>query len=80
MKWVLGAAGRAGERVGVLEAGAGAWSTPLPLLTTRGGLVPHLTRETLALLPWSQGAPVIAPLQHHIGQVGVGFCFLLWSG
>jgi len=52
----------------VMEAGAGAWSTPLPLLTTRGGLVPHLIKETLALLPWSQGAPVIAPLQHHIGQ------------
>jgi len=56
------------DRVGALELGSAVCATPFPLLTTRGGCVPHLTKETLAHLPWAKGAPVVAPLQHHVNQ------------
>ena len=62
MRWVLERTARAGERVGRLELAGSLSPTPFPLLSTRGGLPPHLTRETLALLPWARAAPALAPL------------------
>jgi hypothetical protein len=76
MRWVLERTARAGERAGLLELAGGAPSpTPFPLLSTRGGLPPHLTKETLALLPWARGVPALAPLQYHIDQVRVPLLF-----
>jgi len=72
MKFLATHLGKARERVGQLELGAAAGvcvcSTPFPVLTSTGGLLPHLTKETLAKLPWARGLPVLAPLQHHINQ------------
>ena len=68
MRWLLEAVGRAGERTGRLEIGSAVVGTPSPLLTLKGGLLPHLTKETLAHLSWAKGAPIIAPLQHHVDQ------------
>jgi len=68
MRWLLEAVGRAGERTGRLEIGGAVVGTPSPLLTLKGGLLPHLTKETLAHLLWAKGAPIIAPLQHHVDQ------------
>lgn len=68
MRWVLEGLGKAGERAGKLELGSALLPTPGPLLVTQGGLLPHLTQETLAHLPWARSAPVVAPLQHHLKQ------------
>jgi hypothetical protein len=50
MKFVVEQAGRAGERAGQLELAARTFATPLPLLHSRGGAIPHLTQETLLYL------------------------------
>ena len=70
MKFQLERVGRGGERAGVLKLGSST-ATPFPLLVTRGGLVPHLTRETLQKLPWAEGALLAAPVQHHVLQVKI---------
>jgi hypothetical protein len=56
MNFVLEQVGRAGERAGQLELGSRIFSTPFPLLNTRGGSIPHLTQETLLYLDIS-GTP-----------------------
>ena len=61
MRWLLDAVGRVSERTGRLEISGAVVNTPSPLLTSRGGLLPHLTKETLAHLPWAQGAPILTP-------------------
>ena len=68
MRWLLDAVGRVSERTGRLEISGAVVNTPSPLLTSRGGLLPHLTKETLAHLPWAQGAPILTPFQHHVDQ------------
>ena len=50
MNFALEQLGRAGERAGQLELGSRLFATPLPLLSTRGGTLPHLTQETLQYL------------------------------
>ena len=55
----------------MLKLGSSSTATPFPLLVTRGGLVPHLTRETLQKLPWAEGALLAAPVQHHVLQVKI---------
>ena len=68
MRWLLEAVGRARERSGKLEIGSAVVGTPGALLTLKGGLLPHLTKETLGHLLWAKGAPIVCPIQHHVDQ------------
>lgn len=43
-------------------------ATPLPLLTTRYGSVPHLTRDTLKHVTVAENAPLLVAYQHHVNQ------------
>ncbi len=63
MKFVVEQAGRAGERAGQLELAARTFATPLPLLHSRGGAIPHLTQETLLYLENSGTVPYIPKIQ-----------------
>ena len=45
--------------------------TPLPLLATKYGSVPHLTRDTLKHVHVAEHAPLLAAYQHHVNQVKV---------
>jgi hypothetical protein len=65
MKFVLDQLGRGGERAGQLELGSRIFSTPFPLLNTRGGTLPHLTQETLLYLEQS-GNKSSAPWRFHV--------------
>jgi len=68
MKFVVEQLGKAGERAGQLELIAGQSSaTPFPLLLTKGGCVPHLTRETMAHINIDR-SPLLVPFQHHVKQ------------
>jgi len=68
MKFVVEQLGKAGERAGQLELVAGQSSpTPFPLLLTKGGCVPHLTRETMAHINIDKN-PLLVPFQHHVKQ------------
>lgn len=63
--------GKAGERAGQMELVVGQPSaTPFPLLLTKGGCVPHLTRETMVHLNIDKH-PVLVPFQHHARQTKV---------
>ena len=53
-----------GERLGQLELADQRHLTPLALLVTRGGAVPHLTRDTLALVDLADNSPLLVPYQH----------------
>ena len=53
-----------GERLGQLELAEQRHVTPLALLLTRGGAVPHLTRHTLSLVGVASTAPLLVPYQH----------------
>ena len=53
-----------GERLGQLELAEQRHLTPLALMVTRGGAVPHLTRDTLALVDLADNNPVLVPYQH----------------
>eukprot|EP00088_Acartia_fossae_P018368 TRINITY_DN20614_c0_g2_i1.p1 TRINITY_DN20614_c0_g2~~TRINITY_DN20614_c0_g2_i1.p1 ORF type:complete len:378 (-),score=48.48 TRINITY_DN20614_c0_g2_i1:36-1169(-) len=46
------------------------FQTPFPLLNTKGGAIPHLTRETLDYLNMPQ-ASILIPLQYHSHQIDV---------
>jgi len=71
MKFVVEQLGKAGERAGQLELLAGQPSaTPFPLLATKGGCVPHLTKETMAHLNIDK-YPLLVPFQHHARQTKV---------
>ena len=74
MKYVLEHVSRAGERLGHLELVTDtghAHVTPLPLLLTRYGAVPHLTRDTLKHVDVAATAPLLVPYQHHVRQIRV---------
>jgi len=79
MKFVLESLAKDGGRCGVLELfnhssnSSVATGTPFPLLLSKGGCVPHLTRETLDLLDdnWAPTWPVLAPLSSHFAQTNV---------
>ena len=45
-------------------------ATPFPLELTKGGCVPHLTRETMAHIN-SEKNPLLVPFQHHVKQAKV---------
>jgi len=63
--------GKAGERAGQMEILAGqSTPTPFPLLSTKGGCVPHLTRETMMHLNMER-QPLLIPFQHHARQTKV---------
>ena len=71
MKFVVEQLGKAGERAGQLEILAGqSTPTPFPLLSTKGGCIPHLTRETLMHLNMER-QPLLVPFQHHARQTKV---------
>ena len=53
-----------GERLAQLELSDQRHRTPLALLLTRAGAVPHLTRETLGLLELADTSPVLVPYQY----------------
>lgn len=68
MKFVVEQLGKAGERAGQLDLVYGhGTATPFPLLLTKGGCVPHLTRETMDLLNIGKH-PLLVPFQHHARQ------------
>ena len=67
MNFAIEHLGRAGERAGNLELKSRIFSTPFPLLSTKGGSVPHLTRETLAYLNLPETA-VLLPYANHATQ------------
>jgi len=74
MKFVLEHVGKAGERLGHLELvsdSALSQVTPLPLLLTRYGAVPHLTRDTLKHVSAVDHVPLLVPYQHHVKQLKV---------
>lgn len=79
MKFMVESLGKVGERFGTLELSSISscsvvpTATPFPLLLTKGGCVPHLTRETLAQLDpsWGSTWPVLAPLTSHVKQTKV---------
>ncbi len=66
MKFVVEQAGRAGERAGQLELAARTFATPLPLLHSRGGAIPHLTQETLLYL--ENSGTVCRHLKYSVGS------------
>ena len=70
MNFAIEHLGRAGERAGNLELKTKLFSTPFPLLTTKGGSVPHLTRETLAYLNLPETA-VLLPYANHATQTDI---------
>ena len=53
-----------GERLAQLELSDQRHRTPLALLLTRAGAVPHLTRDTLGLLELADTSPVLVPYQY----------------
>jgi hypothetical protein len=68
MKFVVEQAGRAGERAGQLELAARTFATPLPLLHSRGGAIPHLTQETLLYLENSGTVCTGRHLKYSVGS------------
>lgn len=58
---------KGGDRAGKLELRSRTFQTPFPLLTTKGGAVPHLTKETLGYLNLAESA-VLFPFQYHATQ------------
>ena len=70
MNFAIEHLGRAGERAGNLELKTKLFSTPFPLLTTKGGSVPHLTRETLAYLNLPETA-ILLPYANHATQTDI---------
>ena len=71
MKFLVEQVARSGERLGQLELVADTvTATPAPLLATRYGCVPHLTRATLRHVTprAAQEAPLLASWQHHVKQ------------
>ena len=74
MKFLVEQVARSGERLGQLELVADTvTATPAPLLATRYGAVPHLTRATLRHVTprAAQEAPLLASWQHHVKQQAV---------
>ena len=53
-----------GERLAHLELSEQRHLTPLALLLTRAGAVPHLTRDTLALVELADTSPLLVPYQY----------------
>jgi len=71
MRLVIEHVGKGGERAGQLEMRGGrVLATPLLLTSTRGGAVPHLTRETLGFMN-HKFPPVNLPFQYHVKQTKV---------
>jgi len=72
MRLVIEHVGRSGARAGQLELRKETvLSTPLLLVSTRGGAVPHLTRETLGHI-WPVAPPAVnVPYQWHVKQADV---------
>lgn len=70
MKFVLEQVARTGERAAHLDLRGKVFATPFPLVTTRGGAVPHLTRETLSYLGLAESA-VLLPYQYHATQTDI---------
>ena len=70
MNFAIEHLGKAGERVGNLEIKSRIFQTPLPLLNTKGGAVPHLTKETLAYLNLPPTLTLL-PFQYHAKQTDV---------
>ena len=53
-----------GERLAHLELAEQSHRTPLALLLTRAGAVPHLTRDTLDLVELASSSPLLVPYQY----------------
>lgn len=70
MNFVVEHLGRAGERVGILELKNRIIQTPCPIINTKGGAVPHLTRETLKYLHLPESL-FLLPYQYHSKQTDV---------
>ena len=70
MNFAIEHLGKAGERVGNLEIKSKLFATPCPLLNTRGGAVPHLTKETLEYLHLP-AAITLLPYQYHAKQTDI---------
>jgi len=71
MRLVIDHVGRGGERAGQLEMRGGrVLATPLLLVSTRGGAVPHLTRETIGFMS-DPFPPINLPFQYHVKQTEV---------
>lgn len=71
MRLVIDHVGRGGERAGQLELRGGrVLATPLLLVSTRGGAVPHLTRETIGFMN-DPSPPINLPFQYHVKQTEV---------
>lgn len=64
MRLVLEKVLASGERLAQLELSEQRHRTPLALLLTRAGAVPHLTRDTLALVELADTCPVLVPYQY----------------
>ena len=72
MKFVLEHVTKTGERLGHLEIVSDKiHTTPCPLLLTKYGSVPHLTRDTLKHVTVADSVPLLVPYQHHVKQVHV---------
>jgi len=70
MKFLVEQTAKAGERLGQLEiVNERFHATPVALLTTRYGSVPHLTRDTLKHVSAAEQAPLLVAYQHHVNQV-----------
>jgi len=70
MKFNVEHIGRLGERAGHLEIRSKVFPTPFPLLTSRRGSIPNLTRETLEYLNLPETV-VLHPYQYHAKQTDV---------
>jgi len=70
MKFVLEHVCKTGERAAHLDIRNKVFSTPFPLIATKGGAIPHLTRETLAFMNSGESA-ILLPFQYHSTQKDV---------
>jgi len=70
MNFAIEHLGKASERVGNLEIKSKFFATPCSLLNTRGGAVPHLTKETLAYLHLPASITLL-PYQYHAKQTDI---------
>ena len=70
MKFVLEHVTKTGERLGHVEMDK-IHVTPCPLLLTKYGSVPHLTRDSLKHVSLVDNVPLLVPYQHHVKQIHV---------
>ena len=70
MKFIVEQLGKAGERAGHFELRGFLSATPFPLFLTKGGCIPHLTKESIEHLEIEKH-PLLIPFQHHCKQTNV---------